>query len=76
MQAKFAKTIKYLKQKQSLVKGAHGRVVDNDELFKRLVEIVERDLEDSTYDESKFENVLVLTKLREFISEQKEEASN
>ena len=71
MQAKFAKTIKYLKQKQSLVKGTHGRIVDNDELFKRLVEIVERDLESSSYDEGKFENVLVLTKLREFISEQK-----
>jgi hypothetical protein len=71
MQAKFAKTIKYLKQKQDLVRGAHGRAVDNEELFKRLVEIVERDLENSSYDEGKFENLLVLTKLREFISEQK-----
>jgi len=71
MQAKFAKTIKYLKEKQSLVRGTHGRAVDNEELFKRLVNIVERDLENSSYDESKFENILVLTKLREFISEQK-----
>ena len=71
MQAKFAKTIRYLKRKQDLVRGVHGRAVDNDELFKRLVEIVERDLEDSSYDEGKFENLLVLTKLREFISEQK-----
>ncbi len=71
MQAKFAKTIKYLKEKQSLVKGAHGRAIDNEELFKRLFEIVERDLDTASYDENKFENVLVLTKLREFISEQK-----
>jgi hypothetical protein len=71
MQAKFAKTIAYLKEKQSLVKGVHGRVIDNEELFKRLFSIVEKDLEYASYDENKFENVLILTKLREFISEQK-----
>ena len=71
MQAKFAKTIRYLKEKQSLVRETHGRAVDNEELFKRLVNIVERDLENASYDEGKFENVLILTKLREFISEQK-----
>jgi hypothetical protein len=71
MQAKFAKTIAQLKQKQNLVKGHHGRVVDNEELFKRLVEVVEQDLENASYDENKFENVFILTKLREFISEQK-----
>ena len=59
------------KEKQTLVKGVHGRAVGNEELFKRLVDIVERDLENASYDEGKFENVLILTKLREFISEQK-----
>ncbi|TFG21288.1 MAG: hypothetical protein EU530_00640 [Promethearchaeota archaeon] len=71
MQAKFAKTIAHLKQKQNLVRGHHGRAVDNEELFKRLVEIVEKDLENASYDENKFENVFILTQLREFISEQK-----
>ncbi|MBN2157217.1 MAG: hypothetical protein JW776_14325 [Candidatus Lokiarchaeota archaeon] len=71
MQAKFAKTIKYLKEKQNLVKGTHGRVINNEELFKRLFEVVERDLEDASYDENKFENLLILTKLREFISQEK-----
>jgi len=71
MQAKFAKTIKYLKEKQNLVKVFHGRAIGNEELFKRLFEVVEHDLEDTSYDENKFENVLVLTKLREFISQEK-----
>ena len=71
MQAKFAKTIQHLKEKQKLVKESHGRAVDNEELFKRLMSIVEQDLENASYDENKFENVLILTKLREFISEQK-----
>lgn len=74
MQARFARLINYLSQKRSDLKRIteDDGSVDKKEIYQMILGRVEKELEQSDNSGQKFQDLLELARLREFISQQKQ----
>jgi hypothetical protein len=73
MQSQFARTISYLKEKKKTLK-ALGKLFVNEEkqeLYRKVLKLVDGEIETQVYSEDRFQNVLQLVKMREELSERK-----
>ncbi|MBD3352611.1 MAG: hypothetical protein GF364_14075 [Candidatus Lokiarchaeota archaeon] len=73
MQARFARLINYLSGKKRLLEKAtdDSEIVDKKELYKLMLEKIEKELETNPHQDEKFQDLLQLAKLREYINTQK-----
>jgi hypothetical protein len=73
MQARFARTINYLKEKKKTLKslGKLLQTEDKKEIYHKVLKLVDGELETNVYSEDKFQNVLSLVKLREELAAKK-----
>lgn len=73
MQSQFARTISYLKEKKKTLK-ALGKLMVNEEkqeIYRKVLKLVDGEIETQVYSEDRFQNVLQLVKMREELSERK-----
>ena len=73
MRVKMLKTLSRLREKKRFVMPSRGkgREISKEEIYERILKFVEDDLEGASYNSSKFENIMLLTKLRENINQSK-----
>lgn len=74
MQARFARLINYLKNKRSDLEKIteDDGTVDKKEVYHMILSRVEEELEEKGPSDEKFQDLLELARLREFISQQKQ----